>query len=100
MPFSVPASAKWSVSENTTIAFAAMSEDPTAGANPELTPMDVSLEGVNQLSITDGYFGILDLTNYVVIRSITADLMQVDIIVHTTTDKPSMFVRTTLVPKS
>jgi hypothetical protein len=61
--------------------------------------MDVSYAGVTQISVSgNGYFGILDLTNYVIIRSISPDKMQVDIIVHTTEDKPSMFVRVTLIP--
>ncbi len=101
MPYTVDASAKWNVTEDATIAFAAMSEDPTSGeANPPLTPMDVSYEGVTQLSISEnGYFGILDLTNYVIIRSISPDKMQVDIIAHTTVAQPSIFVRATMVPK-
>lgn len=102
MPYTVEADAKWTVTEDATIAFAAMSEDPTSGdANPPLTPMDVSYAGVTQLSISgNGYFGLLDMTNYVMIRSISPDKMQVDIIAHTTVpDKPSIFVRITMVPK-
>jgi PKD repeat protein len=101
MPYTVDANAKWNVTEDATIAFAAMSEDPTSGeANPPLTPMDVSYEGVTQLSISEnGYFGILDLTNYVIIRSISPNKMQVDIIAHTTVEQPSIFVRVTMEPK-
>jgi PKD repeat protein len=99
MPYTVDANAKWTVTEDATIAFAAMSEDPTSGeSNPPLTPMDVSYEGVTQLSISgNGYFGVLDLTNYVIIRSISPDKMQADIIIHTTVEQPSMFVRVTMV---
>lgn len=100
MPYTVDAGAKWTVTEDATIAFAAMSEDPTAGADPVLTPMDVSYANVTQLSVSgNSYFGILDLTNYVMIRSISPTQMQLDVVVHTTDAKPSMFVRITCVPQ-
>jgi PKD repeat protein len=102
MAYSVDSDAKWTVTEDATIAFAAMSEDPTSGeANPPLTPMNVSYKGVTQLSISgNGYFGLLDMTNYVMIRSITPEKLQADIVAHTTVpDKPSIFVRITMVPK-
>lgn len=101
MAYSVGDDAAWAVTENSTVSFAAMSEDPTSSeAEPTLTPMDVSLENVTELVVSgSGYFGLLDMTNYVTFESVSADLMVVNVIIHTRDpEKPSMFARMTMVP--
>jgi PKD repeat protein len=98
MPWSIEDNATWSVDEDATIAMEVMSDDPNTAS--EYTPMAVSYEGVTQVSITGGYFGILDMSNYVIIENITPDKMQVVILMHTEMpDKLSIFSRITLIPK-
>jgi PKD repeat protein len=102
MNYAVNADAKWSVKEDATIEFDAMSEDPASTeAEPPLTPVHCKYAGVTQLSISsNGYFGLLDMTNYVIIEKISAEKLQVIIIMHTRVpDQPSMFARMTMVPK-
>lgn len=99
MAYSAAADAAWSVDEDATIALEVMSDDPNTAS--EYTPLSVSYEGVTQVSITGGYFGILDITNNVIIENITPDMMQIVILMHTEIpDKQSIFARITLIPQS
>jgi PKD repeat protein len=98
MPWSIENNATWSVDEDATIAMEVMSDDPNTPS--EYTPISVSYEGVTQVSITGGYFGILDMSNYVILENITPDKMQAIILMHTEMpDKLSIFSRITMVPK-
>lgn len=98
MPWTVPSSAKWAVDEDADIVLDVMSDDPSTAS--EYTPVTTNYTGVTQLNITDGYFGILDLSSYVIIENATPDKMQVLILMHTEMpDKLSIFSRVTMVPK-
>lgn len=98
MSWTVPSSANWEVDEDATIALDVMSDDP--GTPTEYTPLTTNYAGVVQLKITDGYFGILDMSNYVIIENITPNEMQVVLLMHTEMpDKLSIFTRITMVPK-
>lgn len=99
MPWSIESNATWSVDENATIALEVMSDDPATPTS--YTPMSVSYTGVTKVTIKGGYFGILDVTNNVIIENITPDKMQAIIIMHTEIpDKQSIFARITLIPKN
>jgi hypothetical protein len=98
MPYAISPDATWAVEEDATIALDISSEDP-AVADPVYTDLSVSYSGVTKLSITNGYFGMLDLSNNVIIESISPTEMRVILIMHTTNmDKPSIFSRFTMVP--
>jgi PKD repeat protein len=98
MPYTAQANATWSVQEGATIELDVMSDDPATPT--EYTPMHVKYENVTQVSVTGGYFGFLDMTNYVIIENITPDKMQILLIMHTELpDKQSIFARITMVPK-
>jgi len=98
MPWAIENNATWSVDEDATIALEVMSDDPATPS--EYTPLSVSYEGVTQVSVTGGYFGILDLSNYVIIENITPDQMQAVILMHTEIpEKVSIFARITMVPE-
>lgn len=98
MAYTPTASSTWAVNEDATIELEVMSDRPET-AN-DYTPGTVKYEGVTQLTVSGAYFGLLDLTNYVMIESISAEKMQVIILMHTTeADKQSIFARMTFVPK-
>jgi PKD repeat protein len=98
MAYAIQANSTWAVEEGATIAITdAMSDDPATAS--EYTKMDVSYADVTKLSITGGYFGILDISNNVIIESITPEKMQVVILMHTEHEVPSIFSRITFVPK-
>uniref|UniRef100_UPI0032168CAE PKD domain-containing protein n=1 Tax=uncultured Draconibacterium sp. TaxID=1573823 RepID=UPI0032168CAE len=96
--FTEDANPTWSVDEDATIELDVMSDRPET-AN-DYTAGTVKYENVTQLSVTGSYFGLLDITNNVMIEKITAEEMQVIILIHTEhADKPSIFARMTFVPK-
>jgi len=96
--FTPEANASWTVDEDATIAMDVMSDDPATPS--EYTPMSVSYEGVTQVSVSGAYFGILDMSNNVIVEKITKDEMQIVILMHTEIpDQLSIFTRITLVPK-
>jgi len=98
MAYAAESNATWAVNEDATIALEVMSDDPATAS--EYTPLSVSYADVTQVSITGGYFGILDMTNNVIIENITPTKMQIVIIMHTEMpDKQSIFARITLVPQ-
>lgn len=98
MSWEIESNATWAVEENASIALEVMSDDPATAT--EYTPLSVSYEDVTRLIITGGYFGILDVTNYVIVENIAPDKMQAIIIMHTELpDKQSIFARITMVPK-
>jgi len=98
MPYTVPATAKWAVQEKATIELDVMSDDPATATS--YTPLHVKYQNVTQVSITNGYFGILDMTNNVIVENITPTKMQIILIMHTELpDKQSIFTRITMVPK-
>lgn len=97
MPWAV-SGATWEIEEDATIALDIASDDPATPS--EYTEMSVSYTGVTKVNITNGYFGILDLTNNVFIENIAPDKMQVVIIMHTENpEKQSIFSRITLIPQ-
>ncbi len=99
MPWTVPANAKWAVVEKATIALDVMSDDPSTPN--DYTSLTTNYKDVVQLKITNGYFGILDMSNYVIIENITPNKMQVVMLMHTEMpDKLSIFARMTIVPKN
>ena len=101
MSYNAQANATWKVEEGVTIELDVMSEDPAASGTSVFTPMHVKYENVTRISITGGYFGFLDMTNYVIIENITPTKMQILLIMHTQIpDKQSIFARITMVPKS
>ncbi|NOR74795.1 MAG: PKD domain-containing protein [Draconibacterium sp.] len=98
MPWTIESNATWAVDEDATIALDVMSDDPSTAT--DYTPMSVSYEGITQVTITGGYFGMLDMTNYVIIENITPDEMQIVLIMHTEIpDIQSIFTRITLIPQ-
>lgn len=98
MAYADDANPTWSVNEDATIEMEVMSDRPET-AN-DYTPGSVKYENVTQISVSGSYFGLLDVTNNVMIEKISKDEMQVIIIMHTEfPDKPSIFARMTFVPK-
>ena len=98
MPWTVPASAKWAVEEGATIAMDVMSDDPATAS--EYTALKTNYTNVTKLNITDGYFGILDISSYIIIENVSPDKMQVIILMHTEIpDKLSIFSRVTMIPQ-
>jgi len=99
MSYTAQANATWKVEEGVTIELDVMSDDPATAT--EYTPMHVKYENVTRVSVTGGYFGFLDMTNYVIIEKIEPTKMQILLIMHTEIpDKQSIFARITMVPKS
>jgi PKD repeat protein len=99
IPYDVNTDASWAVDEAATISLDVRSEDPMNFDG--YTEFTATYADVTRLTITDGHFGILDVTNYVIIENITASSMQVLIFLHTEDpDKPGIFTRLTYVPAS
>lgn len=98
MPWSIDANATWAVEEGATIALDVMSDDPATAS--EYTPVTTNYANVSKLNITGGYFGILDLSSYIILENVSPDKMQVIILMHTEMpDKLSIFSRVTMIPK-
>jgi PKD repeat protein len=99
MSYTSAANPTWKVEEGVTIEMDVMSDDPATPS--EYTPMHVKYENVTRVSVQNSYFGLLDLSNYVIIENIAPDKMQVLVLMHTEIpDKLSIFARLTMVPKS
>ena len=99
MPFEISPDAQWSVEEGATIALDVSSTDP-AGAGA-YTDISVNYSDVLTLSIEGGYFGILDVSNTIIIENISPNSMQVVLLMHTENPyQQSIFTRLTFIPKS
>jgi hypothetical protein len=99
MAYTSGANPTWKVEEGVTIEMDVMSDDPATPT--DFTPMRVKYENVIQVSVTNSYFGLLDMSNYVIIENITPDKMQIIVLMHTEIpDTLSIFARLTLVPKN
>jgi hypothetical protein len=76
-----------------------MSDDPATPS--DYTPMHVKYENVTQVSVQNSYFGLLDMSNYIIIENISPDKMQILVLMHTEMpDVLSIFARLTMVPKN
>ena len=89
----------WKVEEGVTIEMDVMSDDPATPS--DYTPMRVKYENVTRVSVQNSYFGLLDMSNYIIIENISPDKMQILVLMHTEMpDVLSIFARLTMVPKS
>jgi hypothetical protein len=96
--FTSPGNATWKVEDGVTSEMDVMSDDPATPT--EFTPIHVKYENVIQVSVTNSYFGLLDMSNYVIIENISPDKMQIIVLMHTELPNVlSIFARLTLVPK-